>query len=102
MLKKLRFFRMKLPTLRTMTQAGGKLLPELHREFAEYAQKEGKKFIVMYGQTEATARMAYLPAERSLEKYGSMGIAIPGGRFSLIDVDGQEIQEPGSGGRAGI
>ena len=94
MLKKLRFFRMKLPTLRTMTQAGGKLLPELHREFAEYAQKEGKKFIVMYGQTEATARMAYLPAERSLEKYGSMGIAIPGGRFSLIDVDGQEIQEP--------
>lgn len=57
-----------------MTQAGGKLLPELHREFAEYAQKEGKKFIVMYGQTEATARMAYLPAERSLEKYGSMAL----------------------------
>lgn len=56
---------MKLPTLRTMTQAGGKLLPELHREFAEYARKEGKKFIVMYGQTEATARMG-LPAGRTL------------------------------------
>jgi acyl-coenzyme A synthetase/AMP-(fatty) acid ligase len=48
----------------------------------------------MYGQTEATARMAYLPAEKSLEKYGSMGIAIPGGRFCLIDVDGKEITRP--------
>lgn len=91
MLDRLRFFRRDLPTLRTMTQAGGKLSPELHRKFAEYAQKTGKHFVVMYGQTEATARMAYLPADKSLEKYGSMGIAIPGGRFKLIDVDGQEI-----------
>jgi len=94
MLEKLRFFRMDLPVLRTMTQAGGKLSPELHRRFAEYAQTNGKKFIVMYGQTEATARMSYLPAEKSLEKYGSMGIAIPGGEFSLIDVDGNVITEP--------
>lgn len=93
-LKKLRFFRMDLPSLRYMTQAGGKLSPELHKEYAEYAQKNGKKFIVMYGQTEATARMSYLPAEKSLEKYGSMGIAIPGGEFSLIDVNGEVIQEP--------
>ena len=95
MLKKLRFFRMDLPSLKTMTQAGGKLSPELHKEFAEYAINSGKKFIVMYGQTEATARMAYLPADKSLEKYGSMGIAIPGGRFELIDenaniIDGAE------------
>ena len=94
MLKKLRFFRMKTPSLRYMTQAGGKLLPELHKEFAEYAAKEGKQFIVMYGQTEATARMAYLPGDRSLEKYGSMGIAIPGGKFDLIDVNGDLITEP--------
>ena len=94
MLKKLRFFRMELPSLRTMTQAGGKLTPELHREFAEYAAQKGKKFIVMYGQTEATARMAYLPYEKSLEKYGSMGIAIPGGKFELIDVDGKIIDSP--------
>ena len=93
-LKKLRFFRMEMPSLRTMTQAGGKLSPELHKEFAEYAKEQGKKFVVMYGQTEATARMAYLPAERSLEKYGSMGIAIPGGRFTLVDVEGQPIIEP--------
>jgi acyl-coenzyme A synthetase/AMP-(fatty) acid ligase len=94
MLEKLRFFRMDLPALRAMTQAGGKLSPELHRKFAEYAQINSKKFIVMYGQTEATARMSYLPVEKSLEKYGSMGIAIPGGEFSLIDVDGNEIKEP--------
>ena len=36
----------------------------------------------------------YLPYEKSLEKYGSMGIAIPGGKFSLIDVNGEEITEP--------
>ncbi|MDR2940974.1 MAG: AMP-binding protein [Treponema sp.] len=94
MLEKLRFFRMDLPSLHTMTQAGGKLSPELHKKFAEYAQTNGKKFVVMYGQTEATARMSYLPVEKSLEKYGSMGIAIPGGEFSLIDIDGKEIMEP--------
>jgi len=94
MLKRLRFFRMELPTLRTMTQAGGKLLPELHREFAEYAASRGKRFIVMYGQCEATARMGYLPPERSLEKAGSMGIPIPGGRFELIDEDGKAFNEP--------
>lgn len=94
MLKKLRFFRMELPSLRTMTQAGGKLSPELHREFADYAKEQGKHFVVMYGQTEATARMAYLPWEKAREKYGSMGIAIPGGRLWLRDTENNEIKEP--------
>lgn len=93
-LKKLRFFRMDLPSLRYMTQAGGKLTPELHKEFAEDSIAKGRDFVIMYGQTEATARMAYLPADKSLEKYGSMGIAIPGGRFELIDVNGDLIEEP--------
>ncbi|MCD7744988.1 MAG: AMP-binding protein [Lachnospiraceae bacterium] len=94
LLKKVHFFRMKLPDLRYMTQAGGKLSPELHREFAEWCQENGKKFIVMYGQTEATARMGYLPAGDSIRKYGSMGKEIPGGTFTLVDVDGSEIMEP--------
>ena len=89
-----RFFNMELPSLRYMTQAGGKLTPELHKKFAEYADQKNVKFIVMYGQCEATARMGYLPAEKSLEKYGSMGIAIPGGKFKLIDVNGNDITEP--------
>lgn len=95
MLDKLMFFRRKLPSLRTMTQAGGKLLPALHRKFAEYAAREGKNFVVMYGQCEATARMAYLPPERALDKVGSMGIAIPGGKFTLVDADGREIADAG-------
>lgn len=94
MLKRLNFFNMNLPSLRTMTQAGGKLAPRLHKEFAEYAARTGKKFIVMYGQTEATARMGYLPAQYALEKCGSMGIAIPGGRFRLMEDAHTEILAP--------
>lgn len=98
MLDKLRFFNMKLPNLRYMTQAGGKLLPDLHYKFAKWAKDNNKKFIVMYGATEATARMGYLPAEKSLEKYGSMGIAIPNGKFSLVDTNGNVITTPQSVG----
>ncbi len=94
MLDRLRFYRMKLPSLRTMTQAGGKLLPELHEKFATYAKEQGKKFVVMYGQCEATARMGYLPPEKAAEKRGSMGIPIPGGKFILLGADGKEINEP--------
>lgn len=94
MLKRLRFFRMDLPSLKTMTQAGGKLSPELHKEFAEYARQTGKQFVIMYGQTEATARMSYLPWQKSLDKCGSMGVAIPGGRFYLIDEHENTITDP--------
>ncbi len=98
MLNRLRFFRMKLPSLRTITQAGGKLDPEMHRKFAEYAKEQGKNFVVMYGAAEATARMGYLPANDSLSKCGSMGIAIPGGRFELIDDDGHVIDKDNESG----
>lgn len=94
MLDKLRFYRMKLPSLRTMTQAGGKIIPELHEKFAKYAEENGKSFVVMYGAAEATSRMGYLPPERAVEKKGSMGIPIPGGKFILIDADGNEITTP--------
>ena len=94
MLDKLRFYQKDYPSLRTMTQAGGKLLPELHEKFAKYAVEQGKKFVVMYGQCEATARMGYLPYDKALEKKGSMGIVIPGGKFHLIDENGDKIMEP--------
>lgn len=93
-LKKLRFMRMELPFLRTMTQAGGKLNKDLAKEYIEWARSKGKRFFVMYGQTEATARMSYLPLENALDKYASIGIAIPRGKFSLIDVNGNAIEEP--------
>ena len=98
MLERLRFFRMKLPSLRTITQAGGKLDPELHQKFAAYAEAQGKRFFVMYGASEATARMGYLPAEDSLRKCGSMGIAIPGGSFELRDEEGKLVEETGKMG----
>lgn len=94
MLDKIRFMKMDLPKLKTMTQAGGKLTLELQEKFAQFAQENGKKFIVMYGQCEATARMAYLPPTKAIEKKGSMGIAIPGGKFYLIDITGKEITSP--------
>ncbi|MCI8482858.1 MAG: AMP-binding protein [Lachnospiraceae bacterium] len=93
-LKKLKFFEMDLPSLKTMTQAGGKLSPELHLEYAEYAEKHQKHFVIMYGQTEATARMAYLPWEKAITKYGSMGIAIPGGKLWLKTPEGHKIDQP--------
>lgn len=94
MLDKLRFYRMKLPSLRTMTQAGGKITPELHEKFAIYAAEQGKNFVVMYGAAEATSRMGYLPPERAVEKKGSMGIPIPGGKFTLIRADGSVVTTP--------
>lgn len=92
MLRRLRFMRMDLPSVRTMTQAGGKLNAEIALEYIRWAKSVGKQFIVMYGQTEATARMSYLPWERAEEKYASIGVAIPGGTFSLAD-DGELIYQ---------
>ena len=94
MLRRLRIFRMDLPDLKTMTQAGGKLNAKIAEEYIRNAKETGRRFFVMYGQTEATARMSYLPQEHALEKYASIGVAIPGGSFSLIDVNGNEITEP--------
>jgi acyl-CoA synthetase (AMP-forming)/AMP-acid ligase II len=85
---------MNLPSLRYLTQAGGKLSPELSAEFAEICARKGVKFIVMYGQTEATARMSYLPWEFARSKAGSIGMAIPGGAFSLRGDDGEDIKTP--------
>jgi long-chain acyl-CoA synthetase len=84
-LKKLRFFKMDLPYLKTLTQAGGKLNDNLNRQFALFCQGNDKRFFVMYGQTEASPRMSYLLPEYSISKLGSIGVAIPGGKFSLVD-----------------
>jgi len=94
MLHKLHFFRMDLPSLRSLNQAGGKLTPELQKAFIDYAAKTGRRFYVMYGQTEASPRMGYLPWDKAREKYGCMGIAIPGGEFALIGAEGEVITAP--------
>jgi acyl-coenzyme A synthetase/AMP-(fatty) acid ligase len=91
-LKKLRFKQMLLPSLRYITQAGGKLSQELVEEFRDICKEKGIRFIVMYGQTEATARMSYLPYENSFEKSRSIGIAIPGGKFWIENENGEIIE----------
>ena len=85
---------MELPALNTLTQAGGKLPEALHLEFADWAARTGRRFFVMYGQTEAAPRMGYLPAERAVEKCGSMGGPVPGGQFRLLGEDGAPIDAP--------
>lgn len=93
-LHRLRFFRMDLPHLRILTQGGGKLRETLFKEFAEFAVNTDRKFIATYGQTEGTARMAYLKADMAVTKTGSIGKAIPNGQLSIIDEEGREITEP--------
>ncbi|KAA1428393.1 AMP-binding protein [Nocardioides antri] len=77
-----------LPTLRLVTQAGGRLAPERVREVAERGRREGWDLFVMYGQTEATARMAYLPPDLVLDHPTAIGVAIPGGTLRIDPVDG--------------
>lgn len=93
-LKKLRFFRMDLPYLKMISQGGGRLSDELYKECAEYAHNTGRKFIPTYGQTEGSARMAYLPAEFARKKCGSIGKAIPNGKLYLVDEEGNRITKP--------
>lgn len=95
MLKRLRLTEMDLPDLKVLTQAGGKLSEDLQQFFGRWALETNRSFYIMYGQTEATARMSYLPLEMCLEKPGSIGIPIPGGTFLLQDEDGNEITGEG-------
>ena len=60
-LNKIRFDKINLPHIKYFTQAGGALRKDLIEYFLAYSEKNKKQFIVMYGQTEATARMTYLP-----------------------------------------
>jgi len=83
MLRRLRFDPAKYPTLRTLTQAGGRLRTELVTEFAQKMATVGGRLFVMYGQTEAGPRMATLPSDRLADKLGSVGPALPGGTFTI-------------------
>lgn len=96
MYRRLGLMQMDLPALRYITQAGGRLPEKRHMEYARWCAEQGIRFYVMYGQTEASPRMGWLPPRMAIEKCGSMGIAIPGGRIDLIDENGMVIPEAGS------
>ena len=87
-----------LPSLRLVTQAGGRLAPERVRQFAELGRRRGWDLVVMYGQTEATARMACLPADLAAQRPQTIGVPIPGGTFHLrpLAPDAGSGAEPGA------
>lgn len=72
-----------LPRLRYLTQAGGRLAPASVRRLAEHLESRGAHLVVMYGQTEATARMGYLPPHLARSRPDAVGVAIPGGSFRV-------------------
>ena len=94
----MRFYRMDLPELELLTQGGGKMQRALNEKFVNYCEQQGKRWIATYGQSECTARMAYLPAKWAREKMGSIGIAVPNGELSLIDAQGNAITTPNTEG----
>ena len=93
LLDRVGFEHMDVPSLRYITQAGGRLAPERVRSYAELGRERGWDLFVMYGQTEATARMAYLPPDLAAEHPHAIGVAIPGGEFRLEPVPGLDDWE---------
>jgi acyl-CoA synthetase (AMP-forming)/AMP-acid ligase II len=94
LLRRSRFARREFPSLRWLQQAGGRLPDPLVRELRQAFPKV--KLFVMYGQTEATARLSYLPPERLDDKLGSVGRGLPGTRLEVLRPDGAAVV-PGSG-----
>lgn len=93
LLRRSRFRSLKFPKLRWFQQAGGKLpnpyIQEIHDSFPSV------RFFTMYGQTEATARLSYLPPDRLQDKFGSVGKGLPSTKLEVLDKDGVPVL-PGS------
>lgn len=95
LLERVRFRDAELKALRMMTVAGGALGPDLIRLYRNHMVARGGGFFVMYGQTEATARMAFVPPESLSDKEDRIGVAIPGGSLGIVDAAGEPISQPG-------
>lgn len=95
LLDKAGFAEMHLPSLRYITQAGGRMEPHRVRDYALLGRERGWELVVMYGQTEATARMAYLPPEHAATRPEAIGVPIPGGQFRIEPLGPGD--EPGTG-----
>lgn len=82
-LQRLRFDRMELPELRTMTQAGGRLDPRRVEYFADIMETRGGAFVTMYGQTEATARIAIMPRGWARRTPDGVGRVVENGSIAI-------------------
>ena len=92
-LNKLKFFEKNQKALKVIAQAGGKISKYLQKKISKYSKKFQKKFFVMYGQAEATTRIAYLPQKLSGKKLGCIGKSISGGMMYLVDDEGYRINK---------
>ena len=97
-LKKMRFFKMKMPYLKFINVGGGKLSSKIYDECVNFAEENGAKFIPTYGQTEGSSRMAFLDSEMVEIKKGSIGKSISLGTLSIINSKGFESFEGESEG----
>lgn len=95
LLERVGFAEMEIPSLRYVTQAGGRLAPDHVLRVAALAARRGWRFVVMYGQTEATARMAHLPGQLAQRHPSAVGVPVPGGSIAIRPVP--EADEPGVG-----
>lgn len=88
-----RFHTRDLGRLRRITQAGGRLAPDSIRRYAAMGHERGFDLVVMYGATEATARMAWLPAHLAHQRPECIGVPIPGGHLRVDAAPGEEVGE---------
>lgn len=79
--------------LRYMTQAGGRLDAQRVESWVKRGQEEGWDFFVMYGQTEASPRISYLPPSMALETPSSIGIPVSGGEMWVVDEEGMRLPD---------
>lgn len=98
-LRRLGMDRLEAASIRSLTQAGGKLEPTLVKEFHELMERQGGKFFVMYGQTEASPRIACLPPNHLPEKLGSVGKVLSGGSVEIVDIETNAALPVGAVGR---
>ena len=90
LLRKSRFRELTFPKLRWFQQAGGKLHnPYITEILASFPQA---RYFLMYGQTEATARLSYLPPERLADKLGSIGKGLPSTHLEVLKSDGMPVR----------
>jgi acyl-CoA synthetase (AMP-forming)/AMP-acid ligase II len=97
-LKRLKYARFDTHSIKYLTQAGGALDIDTAKYFVSECSQRDQKFFIMYGQTEATARISYLPPHQFDNKPGSIGIPIPSGKITLHDKKGGVIKKPHSEG----
>ncbi len=85
LLDRVGFAALDLPRLRTVTQAGGRLDPQRVVQFAQLGRERGFDLYVMYGQTEATARMAVLPPALATTHPTAVGVPVTGSDVEIVD-----------------